>query len=187
MLIRILSLDLSMSTGYALIENGRLLDSGLLTTTLEDFNIKNYPDRQPGYPYNIVNAADEIANKVWSLVLLTDPDHIVIENTVCGRNRHTQRCLEFIHKAVLDRCYDVRGKIRYLSPSEWRKTLNLRLSDEDKAHNKRVREKKARGKITAKHLSVRRANAMFNTEFILKDNDITDAILLGIAFESRLK
>jgi len=61
--------------------------------------------------------------------------------------------------------------VRYRDPSRWRKTLGLRLSDEDKKHNKMVSQGKAKGKINAKHLSVKMANSLFKLDLILKENN----------------
>lgn len=179
---RILSLDLSTKTGYAILDGNILLCEGLLTVRLEDFNVNDYPERSTLYPYNIVKAADEMADKVYELVTTYNPDFIIIENTVRGMNRNTQRCLEFIHKAVLDSLGGMKERVKYMDPSRWRSLIGLRLSPEDKKHNALVRKGQAKGKLTPKHLSVRRANELFGKSFKLKDNDKADAILLGIAF-----
>lgn len=72
--------------------------------------------------------------------------------------------------------------VHYRDPSAWRKILNLRLSPEQKANNKMVSQGKIRGRITPKHLSVLRANELFNLELLLKDNDKSDALLLAWSF-----
>lgn len=58
----------------------------------------------------------------------------------------------------------------------------MRLTDEDKKHNKMVSKGLVKGRLTAKHLSVRMANKIFDLELILKDNDIADSILLGHSY-----
>ena len=39
-----------------------------------------------------------------------------------------------------------------------------------------------KGKVTKKHLAVRRANDLFNLTLIQKDNDVADSLLLGTAY-----
>lgn len=183
---RILALDLSSSTGYAVLEvagtETYLVDYGTIRIPAKDFNVNDFPNKSELYPYNIVDAADEMACNIRQIIENENVEKIVIENTVRGRNRHTQRLLEFIHKSVLDVIQDRRDKVTYLDPSEWRKILSLRLSAEDKKHNAMVKKKLAKGKITHKHLSVRMSNELFDLELKLKDNDIADAVLLGYAY-----
>lgn len=179
----IISLDLSTSTGYAVFTGNKLGDYGTLVSKAEDFNVNNYPEKSKKYPYNIVNAANEMGSQVDTLVQKYKPDWIIIENTVRGKNRNTQRILEFVHKSVLDVLKDkYEKKIKYLDPSEWRKLLDLKMSKDDLKHNKEVRLGKARGKLTRKHLSVRMVNEQYDLGLKLKDDDIADAICLGMAF-----
>lgn len=183
---RILTLDLSSSTGSAVLEYTKsskipkLVHYGTDKVGIEDFNVNNFPNQSPKYPTNIIETAQGMALCVKSIVEIYEPDYIIIENTVKGRNRHTQRLLEWIHLLVLLEL-DM-SKVIYMDPSEWRKALNMRLSPEDKKHNQLVSKKKARGKITKKHLSVRLVNDTMGLELKLKDNDIADAVCLGLAY-----
>lgn len=178
----ILALDLSSSTGYAVFHGKKLAKFGILVAKAQDFDVNKKPEKSKLYPYNVVSAANLMATQVADLVSTEAPDAIVIENTVKGRNRHTQRYLEFIHKAVLDLLEPYESKITYMDPSQWRSLINLRLTNEDKKHNKAVTAGKIRGKLTRKHLSVRMANEAYSLELKLKDNDIADAICLGAAY-----
>ena len=65
----------------------------------------------------------------------------------------------------------IQEKVIYRDPSHWRKIVNLRLTDEDKKHNKMVSKGLIKGRLTAKHLSVRKVNELYNLELILKDNN----------------
>lgn len=178
--MKVLAFDLSTKTGWALFEDEELKDKGLTSVFVKDFNVNQRPEKSESYPYNIVDSANKMAANVYGICIIKKPDLVVIENTVKGRNRHTQRILEFIHKAVLDK---LRGEfnIQYLDPSEWRSILSLRMTDEDKKNNRLVSSGKKRGKITKKHLSVRLVNEMFGLSLKIKDNDIADAICLGKA------
>ena len=52
------------------------------------------------------------------------------------------------------------------------------MSKEQKKNNKQ----RIGSKVTLKHVAVRKANQFFQLELKQKDNDIADAILLGVAF-----
>lgn len=185
----VLALDLSTSTGFAVFKNGKLFTYGSFKIEVEDFNVNDYPERSPKYPKNILDASNEVGERVIANMVETfKPNVIVIENTVKGMNRHTQRILEWIHKAVLDKMgEDNLKKVEYFDPSAWRQVVNLRLTDADKKHNALVKKKLAKGKITRKHLSVRLVNELFKLELKLKDDDVADAIALGYAYVLRTK
>jgi hypothetical protein len=179
---KLLALDISTNTGWALFDSNptSLVAHGLLEVSVEDFNVNNKPETRSIYPRNIKDAADAMALQIYNLCRGYEPSIIVIENTVRGRNRNTQRLLEWIHKSV----YDLLGsefRVLYLDPSQWRKILELRLSKDDKDHNAQVKKGATRGKLTQKHLSVRRVNDKYNLMLKLQDNDIADAINLGEA------
>jgi hypothetical protein len=69
-----------------------------------------------------------------------------------------------------------------MDPSQWRKILEMRLSKDQKENNKLVSKGVKRGRVTKKHLSVNMTNTKFGLKLKLKDNDISDAILLGLAY-----
>jgi hypothetical protein len=181
----ILSLDVSTKTGWALFQDGKLTTYGQLHSPIEDFNVNNFPDHSPKYPYNIIDATDSMASQIMELVAKFCPTDIVVENTVKGRNRHTQRCLEFLHYALLLR---LRGrKMTYLDPSEWRSILGLRLNKDQKKNNQLVSQGKKRGRVTKKHLAINWVNETYGLSFKVKHNDICDAVGLGAAYIAKQK
>ena len=184
--MRILGLDVSTKTGWAVLEDGKYVEHGQFKVVVEDFNVNDYPDRSPKYPSNMIKAADEMGKMVLQLVREKKADIVVIENTVKGRNRHTQRILEWIHKAIMDDFVAENVKFVYRDPSAWRNVLEMRLTNEDKLNNKLVKQGKKRGKVGKKHLSVRLANELFGLKLILKNNDISDALLLAAALNVEL-
>jgi len=187
--MRVLALDASTKCGWALFVDGELKESGALRPVfVEGFN-PNSPEvtRDPHYPYNTVYAAREVASLVRRLVWEKGPlDKLVCENTNKGKNRSTQRILEFIHYALLSLFEQRQDLFCYMDTSEWRKIVGLWMSKEDKKNNRQVSIGKKRGKITKKHLSVRMVNEKFNKSLKLKDNDEADAILLGLAYVTKL-
>ena len=113
------------------------------------------------------------------------PDHIVIENSVKGRNRHTQRLIEWIHFCVVKLLQIT--PFSYLDPSEWRCSVGLRLNKDQKKNNQDVSKGKKRGRIGKKHLAVNMVNEKYDLKLKLKDNDQADAILLGLAYSIKDK
>lgn len=180
--MRVLALDVSTKSGWALFEDGKLVDSGSIEQiSAEDFNVNKDPELSPLYPHNVVDAAEKIGRRLARLSDDLKPNVIVIENTNKGKNRHTQRLLEWIHLEMVKRIRNI-APFFYMDSSAWRSIVGLRLSKDDKKNNKEVRAGKKRGKIGQKHLAVRMANELYGKSLILKDNDEADAILLGRAF-----
>ncbi len=172
--MKVLGLDLSTKSGYAVIEDGELKEHGLAKArvlepldTLED--------------YNQISKADSVAEQLKAVILAVKPDFIYIEQTNGGRFRTSQKQLEFIHYSVLAMIKKeyAASAVRYVDTSRWRTVLNIRLSKDQRKHNKLVKSKSARGKITPKHLAVKWANESFKMELKLKDNDIADAIAVS--------
>jgi Holliday junction resolvasome RuvABC endonuclease subunit len=181
--VRLLSLDLSTSTGWALFVDGQRADQGRFPKiSIRDFNVNAHPEKSPSYPRNIMDAAHELAKLVTQKIAEIKPDHIVIENTVKGRNRSTQRCLEWCHFAVLGEIYAAKIPFTYMDPSQWRTILDIRLTSADKKNNKEVNAGKKRGKINRKHLALRYCNEKYGLDLLVKDDDVADAICLAEAF-----
>lgn len=186
---RILSLDLSTKSGWAVFQDGILEKSGELEQVkVVNFNVNDKPWTQPEYPWNIMNAAHAISGDIEKLILQENPTFIVIENSVKGKNSQTQRLIEWFHFTVLSVIKLQFLPMAYMLPSAWRSAVNLRLSKDEKKNNREVSAGKKRGKITRKHLSVNMVNELYpELELILKHNDRADAILLGLGFLSTVK
>lgn len=183
---RILSLDLSTKSGWAVFTDGVLEKSGELEkVNVVNFNVNDKPWTQPEYPWNVMDAAHAISDDIEKLILQEKPTFIVIENSVKGKNSQTQRLIEWFHFTVLTIVKLQQLPMAYMMPSEWRSAVNLRLSKDEKKNNRDVSAGKKRGKITRKHLSVNMVNELYpHLELILKNNDQADAILLGLGFIS---
>jgi Holliday junction resolvasome RuvABC endonuclease subunit len=186
---RILSLDLSTKSGWAVFQNGVLEKSGELEkVNIVNFNVNDKPWTQPEYPWNVMQAARLISEDVEKLILQEKPTFIVVENSVKGKNSQTQRLIEWFHFTVLTVIKLQFLRMAYMLPSAWRSAVNLRLSKDEKKNNREVSAGKKRGKITRKHLSVNMVNELYpHLELILKNNDQADAILLGLGFLNTVK
>lgn len=171
--MKLLGLDLSYKTGWALFEGSSLVDYGLLVAP-------EPPGTHPLYDYNQMDRANAVGDYMYTLVMTLQPDFIIIEQTNKGKQRTTQRGLEWIHYSVLSKLrMHYQNKIVYVDTSEWRNKLHIRLDKDQRKHNKSVKQKVARGKITPKHLAVAMINEEFDLSLKLKDNDIADAICLA--------
>jgi Holliday junction resolvasome RuvABC endonuclease subunit len=171
--MKILGLDVSTKTGYAIIQDGVLLSKGLI----KEPHVTSSISEDVSILYRAINSA----KRVCELILKEAPDTIVIEQTNAGRFRSSQKQLEFIHCLVLYTMEQEKylERIVYVDTSQWRSALGIKLSKEQRINNKLVKAKVRRGKITPKHLAVMWANDKFDLALKVKDNDIADAIALS--------
>jgi len=201
--MRVLALDASTKTGWALFVDGQLAESSELAPVhVEHFNVNDRnTQNSEWYPYNIVVAADDVCAGIEALVHVKKPDIVIVENTNKGKNRHTQRVLEFIHYAVLKMLRSRAQRLKYMDSSEWRQIMGLAATKEDKKQNAKLNkakrsaeakgvklDKKAlgiKGTITVKHRAVRMANEKYGLKLKQKQNDQADAILMGQAYVNR--
>lgn len=196
--MRILALDLSTHSGYAIFEG----ETGSKPSLL-NYNTIHLGEPVHGfgpYPACYRVAARTMARKLLNNVAASEIDVVIIEEINLGRNRYTQKLLENIHTAVLDELetWPKLKEVVYLDSSEWRHNLGLRMSKEQKRSNAKLSKAKRtaatsrvaldkkvlgiRGKISAKHLSVAHANEVYGLKLKMKDNDVADAICLGLAY-----
>jgi Holliday junction resolvasome RuvABC endonuclease subunit len=206
--MKVLALDLSSSTGWALVDTDettvldgvtlpKLLDCGVLQT---DLRVKDYGN----YPFSLLNAAKAFSDMCLKKVEETDPDVIIIEELVLGRNRMSQKFLGYLHCLVLQGLPNkYLDKVFYVNPSEWRKALKIGLTKEDKKLNTKLSQAKSlakkrkvkldrkalgiRGRFGKKHASIRWVNAAYNKELKVKDDDIADAICQAASYCNGIK
>jgi hypothetical protein len=197
-----LAFDISTKTGYSVFhQNKATQEITLKNYALERLqkDLKNYGE----YPWNYLYAARDLSANLAKIVAEVNPDVIVIEETNKGRNRYSQKILEFLHNSLLISLDKYRKDtltpaVFYLNSSEWRGRLGLKLSKEDKVNNKILKNAKdfseasktkldksklgVRGKIGKKHIAIRWVNATYDLNLKMKDNDIADSIGVGTAF-----
>jgi hypothetical protein len=196
---RILSLDMSTKTGWALMVSS---ESGVALEAYGKIPQIHTPDGE--YPGNFIVWAREI---FWQIVKIVDdsaPDVLVIEETASGSKAiYTQKILEWIHFLVADMITQHQMKAVYLLTEQWRRETGCLMSKEESKRNKQVREYKKKnattiaydiegkriGKITRKHVNIRRANEVFGsfltTPLRKKDEDTADSLLLGYCYHLR--
>ena len=192
---RVLALDMSTKTGYAVldIEDGefKLIDAGTLPKEAE-FTLGTYP-------VNYLYWSRKCFEHMKQIIDLHQPDEFVIEETAKGsKNNMSQKIVEFIH-AEIALYFEKEDKVskyprRYYLTEEWRRIVGCRMNDQEKKQNAEVRKQRKKGIkvckdkdgkrigiITKKHVNVRRANEVYGLELILKDEDRADALLLAHA------
>lgn len=207
--MKILALDISTKTGWATFEtepiawagNGWDVAKGHKLTNCGLIKLPQKIHEYGQYPWSYLNAASAMAQLLLQLANQVKPDAIIIEETNKAKARYTQKALEWIHCCLLDRLLDNLSRsvpVYYISSSEWRKTLGLVMSKEDKKNNKALKTAKKlaeatgkklnkaelgiKGSVTKKHVAIRYVNANFGLDMKVKDNDICDAICLGVAY-----
>lgn len=215
--MRVLVLDISTSAGWAVLDGEPVKKPALQahgTITLPQ-EVKEYGK----YPWSYLKAAQVMADSLSKLIVKYSPDVVVVEETNLGKQRYSQKLLEFIHcsflaefdpRVVWDSTHGKRvdAPLVYLSTSEWRKVLDLRLSNEQRKQNTKVSRAKGksrkpdgkldlkkfnaekkrlgvRGKTTWKHVAVQYVNdpeTGYGLGLKQKDNDAADAICIGLAY-----
>lgn len=194
---RVLALDISTKTGYAVVdmdESGfELIKSGTLPKESE-------PSEEDGkYPVNYLLWSHHCMEHIVDIFREFDPDELVIEETAKGsKNNMSQKIVEFIHYEMaegftLDGYFGDIPRTYFLT-EEWRRICGCKMNDAEKKQNAEVRKQRKKGIkvckdkdgkrigiIGKKHVNVRRANEVYGTELILKDEDRADAMLLAHA------
>lgn len=192
---RVLALDISTKTGWVLLMDRPGFDPGIVEQGRIDLEkrIRGFEGKK--YPWDYRAGVNAMVNLITKVVTdrLRGLDMVVIEETNGSKNRYTQKILEWLHKGVLD---DLHGlvEVTYVNTSDWRRSVGAVLTKDDKKLNAKVRKlKKAgnkeglkalgvRGRTGKKHVAVRFVNDTYKLGLRMKDNDIADAICLGVSY-----
>lgn len=196
---RILALDVSTKTGWA------SMVSGPNDIALEAYGtIPQIHTPFGQYPASFIDWAYQCFAKIEELIDRFAPDVLVIEETVAGsKGVYTQKILEFIHFLLAKFIKESSIKAIYLLTGEWRSQVGCKMTKEESKHNLTVKKYKKKndtkiaydengkriGRLTKKHINVRRANEVFG-KFLKeplkkKDEDTADSLLLGYCYHLR--
>lgn len=191
----LLCLDLSTtSTGYALFDlnTKKLLTYGFLKPISKGLSKLKYPKQQIFKIRNLVY-------KILDLLETHKPDIILIEEINRHKSRLSGKTLDMLHGLLLDAITEPElDRVIYIDSDGlvgWRTKLRLVLDNQDKVLNKerRILNKKTKKQhpiINKKHLACRYVNKALNLNFDVdlnpNDNDIVDAIGMGLAFLKRI-
>jgi ribosomal protein L20A (L18A) len=196
---RILALDMSTKTGYALlISDGDGIDLGAYG------QIPQIHQPDGTYPEVFVDWAYLCFSKIVELIDTLAPTVLVIEETSAGSKAvYTQKILEYCHFLLAKFIKETKIKSIYIMSEQWRREVGCKMSKEESKHNKEVRDYKKKnntkiaysesgkriGRLTRKHVNIRRANEVFGSFFQeplrKRDEDLCDALLLGFAYHLR--
>jgi len=145
--VKILALDLSTKTGWALLIDGKLFEAGRI-------NLPDVPeDSRAPYPMHLIERSKRIAQTIAGLINTFQPNTIVIEETNqpgFGRSRDAQKQLEFIHYSVADTLWQMGKLAAYVSTSRWQKFAGVKLSADERKSNKSLAEKRDQAKADLK-------------------------------------
>lgn len=191
---RVLALDMSSKTGYAVIDIKGDEFELISADTLEKIS-----EPEGRYPENYLDWSGQCIAPIIDLIHKYEPDELVIEETAKGsKNNMSQKIVEFIHYEMA-LCFAPGGisqdtPRRYFLTEEWRRIVGCRMNDKEKKQNAEVRKQRKKGikvckdpdgkrigLVGKKHVNVRRANEVYGLELILKDEDRADALLLAHA------
>jgi hypothetical protein len=193
--MKLLSLDISTNTGYAVYEDGKLIDSGTLwpERSLEEF-------KKDPYPFDYLKFCAYVANNILKKFESVRPDVVVIEETTASQNNLSQKKLEYIHCLFLSTLtltpvrYSV---VAYIRDGVWKRITGALQNDEERRWNakvSRLKKKAGKGKRVKidgeyaypyddKDYYIRAANEQFPGKNLKKkDENEAAAILLGLAF-----
>ena len=196
---RILSLDISSKTGWAsMVSTKESLD-------LEEYGTAPQIHEPAGqYPASYVDWAYACFSQILDLIDRFAPDVLVIEETCAGSKAvYAQKFLEWVHFLLAKFIKETKIRAIYLLTGAWRSEAGSKMTKEESKHNKTVREYKDKngtkfaydakgkriGKLTKKHINVRRANEVFGKFLKVplrkKDEDTADSLLLGYCYHLR--
>jgi len=202
-----ISLDISTNTGFAVFiadstEKRYILDSyGLINAKIIDYksDIKKYTDFPDSYPTNFLYTSMVLAREIRTLLIEEKADFVVLEHTEKGKQRLSQRTLEWYHYAICNMLLERKMPFKYLLVSDWRKEVNCYIKHwpEHIAYNKQIKaakkiakptktgrilariDGKVVSKVDQKKLSILIANQAYGLD--ISDDNIADAINIGTA------
>lgn len=191
--MKILGLDISSKTGFAVLDFN---PETSVFSRLESGTIPKTSEPTEKYPKSYILWAQNSASLIIEKIAEVRPDVIVIEETSKGsKNAMSQKILEFIHFIVACYMVDNNMNCHYLMTGEWRGLTGCAMTKEEKKRNSSVKKQhdkglkvakdekgKRIGRITKKHVNIRKANEIFKLNLMKKDEDQADALLLALGW-----
>lgn len=187
--MRVLALDISSKTGYALFEKDELKS---FDTLFVDQKVKDFGP----YPQNYIKFAEFITDGIYKKTVIPfDPEVVVIEETNASRQNYSQKTLEYIHFALNKKLGSEGRKVAYIRDGQWKRLVGAIQNTEERRLNQRIARLKKKtgkrlakidgkviGKRTRKHYALRAFKEIFGIELQRKFEDAADAALLGYAY-----
>ena len=141
---RVLAIDMSTKTGYAVldVEDGQF-------TLIEANTLPKESEPEGDYPINYLDWSDKSFNHIEKIVERFQPDEYVIEETAKGsKNNMSQKIVEFLHFELALHFRDTDNNTsprRYYLTEEWRRIVGCRMNDQEKKQNAEVRKQRKKG------------------------------------------
>jgi len=200
--LKYISLDISTNTGYAVFEDAKLINYGVFTRKVKNYkaDVRTYKDLPDCYPENFLETVDIITEECMKLIVDNQIDMAIIEHPENGKQRLSQRLLEWTHLTLVRALKAANVPFKYILVSDWRRVVNcyLKYWPEHQIWNKEVKKAKAKAIPTKKGTLVpkidgKRVSAMnqkklsiliANQHYLIsvKDDNIADAINIGRAY-----
>jgi Holliday junction resolvasome RuvABC endonuclease subunit len=198
---RVLSLDLSTKTGYALLISS---DKGPILEDYGQIDKIECPENEP-YPGSYVTWAYKCYFEVEKLIEKYQPDVLVVEEVTKSKNPFSQKILDWLHFLVAKYIQETGIRNYFFQTGDWRREVGSYMNATEKKRNKEVREYKKKNKtklaydingkrigvIGKKHVTIRLINDAFKDQLRAplrrKDEDSADGISLAWAYDLRRK
>jgi len=199
--MRYIGLDISTNTGYAIFEKDELINYGVFTRKVENYkaDVKTYKDFPESYPQNFIVTCEEITQQCIRIIQEHNVDMVIIEHPEKGKQRLSQRLLEWTHLILVKELIKNNIPFKYILVSDWRSAVKcyIKYWPDHQEWNKQVKGAKKKaiptktgmlvpkidGKrvsaINQKKLSIIIANRDYSIN--IKDNNIADAINMAHA------
>lgn len=156
----LLSLDASISsTGYAIFDEGKLVTYGKIVTEKKKFKTEDL-------------RINHICDEIKELLLNYKIDEVVCENQFVSVNKSTILILRKLIGAIVRTVNEFNIEMIYYSPAQWRSLLKI---NSGKSIDKK--EKAYRFLVNNNIIDFK-----FIPKGVNKNNDIVDAICIGIAY-----
>jgi len=198
---KIIALDISTNTGYAIFEDDKLIAYDVFTIKVVNYkaDVKCFSDFPKEYPDNFLLTAQKLADGCMKVIQEHQITKVIIEHPEAGKQRLSQRLLEWTHYALVLRLKEAGLDYRYLLVHDWRCQVNCYIKHwpDYQKWNLKIRAAKKvavptkNGSICAKidgkrvsainqkKLSIIIANEKYGIQ--IKNDNIADAINIGRA------
>ena len=165
----ILTLDCSTNkTGFGIFKDDKLVEYGIFNTNSEETKDK----------------MKEIYNWISSLINKHNIQHIVFEDVPVSKhkNLHVGKTLSVLQGVILTVCFEYNIESTLYSPTSWRSIVGT--YDGTREGTKREIQKQKAVEIVNKKFKLDLKYYLRDTKYNISDDDVAEAILLGVAYLS---
>lgn len=205
--MKLLALDISTKTGFAVYHDGELVESG---TLWPEKLLDQFRKEVRRYPLDYLAFCTYCAGLIYKKFSQVSPDLLAIEETTASNNNLSQKQLEFIHCLFLSTLVGEGSEvpIAYVRDGVWKRMTGALQSDDERKWNVKIsqlKKKVGKGKrvkvdlidvskfkrtkiekncayaFDGKDYYIRAANEFFSMKLTKKDENEAAAALIGLA------